>query len=220
VRLRYSAVVLGAFALTALPRGLAAQPSDRKSAGQQFWEGLVSGAGTRAGEYAFDQLRGWIERRATPEPPARGGTAGQLSSRTDVPDGPLGPPPGPIASPGYPGWTKVNGGTCFVWNEVPEPNETADWSGACPRGVVSGQGILRWSSGYTYIGNFSNGYFAGYGVKLWSSGSRYEGLWRNFRPNGYGVLTTSRGRYAGTWIEGCLSGSARMAIDRAVSSCP
>ena len=45
----------------------------------------------------------------------------------------------------------------YTWNPSPQPGETAEWSGGCTAGKASGQGILTWSGGSRYEGEFHEG---------------------------------------------------------------
>jgi predicted aspartyl protease len=71
-----------------------------------------------------------------------------------------------------------------MWDPIPEPNESVQWSGACQNGVAQGRGVAQW---------FKDGKFE----------SRTEGEWRDGKRNGHGVYTSANGdRYEGQWRDG------------------
>ncbi|MEH6478132.1 MAG: hypothetical protein V7727_20735 [Sneathiella sp.] len=96
---------------------------------------------------------------------------------------------------------------CRVWNELPEPNEFATWSGACRDGHAEGEGVLAWHapiketiSHHVYVGHMHRGKLHGHGVYTWPDGSRYEGMWNRDNRHGNGVYTQPDGaRYDGQW---------------------
>lgn len=122
-----------------------------------------------------------------------------------------------------PQWFPTNTG-CEVWNDAPQPQETATWTGGCSGDRISGEGTLVWRSvqrgqvveqrhegsfrngqedgygissytdGGRYEGTFSDGEREGRGVRVLGDGSRYEGQWRDNLPQGPGTLTMSDGR--------------------------
>lgn len=107
---------------------------------------------------------------------------------------------GQEARPGQPGWTTTVEG-CRVWNNVPQADERATWSGGCVEDLADGRGVLRWilrSGDEKYDGEMSKGRYNGRGVYAWNDGERYDGEWRNGDMNGRGVYTWSDGsRYEG-----------------------
>ena len=122
-----------------------------------------------------------------------------------------------------PQWYPTQSG-CTVWNDAPQPQEVALWSGGCSGGRISGEGTLVWRSvhrgqvveqrhegsfrngredgygvtyyadGGRYEGGFSEGEREGRGTRVLSDGSRYDGQWRDNLPQGPGTLTMSDGR--------------------------
>lgn len=101
----------------------------------------------------------------------------------------------------------VNIPDCRVWNEVPEPNDIATWSGVCREGYVEGEGVLAWHAPvkesiahHVYVGHMQRGKLHGYGVYTWPDGSRYDGMWNRDNRHGKGVYTQPDGaRYDGQW---------------------
>ena len=122
-----------------------------------------------------------------------------------------------------PQWYPTQTG-CEVWNDAPQPQEVALWSGGCEGGRASGEGTLVWRSihrgqtveqrhegtlrggkeegygvtfypdGGRYEGGFRDGERQGRGTRVLPDGSRYEGEWRDNLPQGAGTLTMSDGR--------------------------
>ena len=72
---------------------------------------------------------------------------------------------------------------CKLWNENPESNETAQWSGSCKAGYASGYGTAQWvqdgKPGSRYTGEMAKGKFHGAGVFEGRDGTRYEGDWED-----------------------------------------
>ena len=75
------------------------------------------------------------------------------------------------------------GNGCKLWNENPESNETAQWSGNCAGGYASGYGTAQWvqdgKPGSRYTGEMAKGKFQGAGVFEGRDGTRYEGDWED-----------------------------------------
>ncbi|MBK6448512.1 caspase family protein [Candidatus Brachybacter algidus] len=62
-------------------------------------------------------------------------------------------------------------------------------SGDCDEG----QGVLKFKSGTTYIGEFSEGKFDGTGIMISANGDRFIGKWRSDVRTGYGKLMIANG---------------------------
>ncbi len=57
----------------------------------------------------------------------------------------------------------------------------------CVKGdCKNGEGVVVYSSGNKYMGNFKDGEKHGYGKFLWVSGAKYKGNWSNNKRNGFG----------------------------------
>ena len=99
-----------------------------------------------------------------------------------------------------------------IWNENPQPNETASWSGAADaQGYAAGRGVLKWfvdgKMDSVYEGDFVGGKYNGEGVWTSPSGERYVGDFVDGNFNGKGVLTfPSGGRYEGDFVDGNFNG--------------
>jgi hypothetical protein len=72
----------------------------------------------------------------------------------------------------------------------------------CEKGdCKEGKGVMTWSSGDRYEGEFRNGTMEYKGVMKWKNGDRYEGYWQKGKMHGVGTLTYANGdRYHGTFI--------------------
>ena len=65
-----------------------------------------------------------------------------------------------------------------------------EWSA---EGKRHGKGVLTFTSGVCYSGDFVGGFFQGRGVLKFSDGARYEGNFEVGKYHGYGVYTASNG---------------------------
>lgn len=123
------------------------------------------------------------------------------------------------------GWVADARTGCKIRDAVPDPDETATWSGACAGGMAEGRGTLQFFVGGTaaarYEGDMRAGRADGQGLHVLPDGTRYEGGWRGGVADGFGVLTTAGGqRHEGTWSNGCLkAGRQAFAVGVAPRSC-
>ena len=81
-----------------------------------------------------------------------------------------------------------------------EPKETyrGEVSGAGPSKRRHGSGVMEWSDGRRYVGEWREDKMSGRGVMEYRNGCRYEGEWRNDEWCGRGVYTLKNGdRYDG-----------------------
>lgn len=139
----------------------------------------------------------------------------------------------PMAAPGKPGWMRTTQG-CHAWANVPVPNESASWTGACRGGRTEGNGVLTWhqgsgsSSAGTVIGRYEGpmraGHAHGRGVYTWPNGNRYDGEFRDGFAHGPARYLHNGSLYEGDWKEGCyytLGGlMLRFAMSRRPEDCP
>lgn len=113
------------------------------------------------------------------------------------------PPPG-LAKPGISGWHRAEKTGCLVWNEMPQPDEAAHWSGACVDGFVEGPGQLRWvfnGQEECYLGTMKAGRAHGRGVYVWARGEHYEAETVEGVPTGRLVKRWYEGeRYEGDYV--------------------
>lgn len=74
------------------------------------------------------------------------------------------------------------------------------------------QGVLEYSNGEKYVGQFARDFPEGHGVKTWPAQGttkprRYEGQFSRGAPSGEGTLTVGNGlRYEGNWQRGAQCG--------------
>ncbi len=67
----------------------------------------------------------------------------------------------------------------------------------------NGSGIIVFSNGAVYVGEFLNGRMHGDGICYYSDNSTYEGRWANGYPDGYGAKTYANGSFwNGRWSAG------------------
>ena len=118
------------------------------------------------------------------------------------------PPPDDMrAAPDRPGWSVDPRTGCWVWNGVPQPNQTVSWSAGCgPDGRATGRGVVEWrydGKVDRYEGEYRDGKRHGQGVYTSANGDRYEGEYRDGKGHGRGVYTWASGnRYDGEWRDG------------------
>ncbi|WP_416898067.1 MAG: peptidoglycan-binding protein [Minwuia sp.] len=110
-----------------------------------------------------------------------------------------------------PGWQVLEGSRCKAWNDWPHARETLVWSGACPGGKASGDGILKgrfmlngdWVTHNKYEGVLENGKANGYGARYYLSGRSITGIWKDGQPHGFAFEHFPTGSsYSGGWAEG------------------
>ena len=95
-----------------------------------------------------------------------------------------------------------------VWNEDPQPDDVATWSGDCVDGKASGSGEETWTYDKDgqrvtarYVGEKRAGKIHGQGTFYWANGNRYEGQWQDNNKHGQGTFYWANGdRYQGQYI--------------------
>ena len=118
----------------------------------------------------------------------------------------------PVAAPGQPGWTPA-GKECFVWNQNPAKDETAEWTGPCEQQHATGKGVLVWRLGNVqqrYDGEMRDGRLNGRGIYSFGDGGRYEGQFKDDQFDGIGTLIDGSNRYDGGWKAGKKDGHGVM----------
>jgi hypothetical protein len=92
-----------------------------------------------------------------------------------------------------PHWIKDPQKDCWAANPDPETGETVTWTGACERGLLSGQGTLSWYVNGKFVGrdegSFKDGQLAGHGRITFADGANFDGEFP-----GKGVLTLPNGQ--------------------------
>ena len=86
---------------------------------------------------------------------------------------------------------------CYVWNPLPQTDETVTWTGGCDGGFAHGTGTLTWavsgSEQQTEIGRFTAGRRNGHWVVREANGDSVEGPIVNGKWNGRWVLRRADG---------------------------
>jgi hypothetical protein len=121
-------------------------------------------------------------------------------------------------------WLLDPQGGCRLWNWHPEPEDTATWTGACPKGLKEGAGSVQWFEHGRPIdrfeGGFERGRRKGFGRYYWPAGERFEGYYDADLPNGQGTVTIDGVSFAGTWRRGCLAHQEKLiAIGVPLTAC-
>ena len=92
-----------------------------------------------------------------------------------------------------PHWIKDSAKNCWAADPDPQAGETVTWSGACPGGLVNGQGTLTWYLNGRLFGRdegtFRNGELFGHGRVTRANGVSFEGEFP-----GKGVITLANGQ--------------------------
>lgn len=74
-----------------------------------------------------------------------------------------------------------------------------------------GQGKLLFREGHTYVGGFVKSKMRGKGIMRYVNGDSYDGDWENDRPNGSGAYSFNNGdRYEGNFANGSFDGEGTM----------
>lgn len=81
------------------------------------------------------------------------------------------------------------------------------YDGGWRAGKKTGKGVLTMSNGTRLEGEFKDDTMDGEGIITLADGSQYAGTLSRGLPNGQGTLTGPRGRFAGTWANGCFKGT-------------
>ena len=110
-------------------------------------------------------------------------------------------------------WQSTTEG-CLVWNALPQPDETFEWSGPCVDGRTNGSGTeidrFRDHDGWQverYVGEMREGRRDGVGTQYYENGDRFEGRFRANERVGHGVYAFANGdRYEGDFMRDQLTG--------------
>ena len=84
-----------------------------------------------------------------------------------------------------------------VLNGVPEGKGIMYWSngdrydGDWKNDTKDGKGIYYWNDGDIFEGDFKNGKSEGKGIYYWNDGEKYEGEWKNGNREGRGIMYVS-----------------------------
>jgi hypothetical protein len=104
---------------------------------------------------------------------------------------------------------------CRMWDWHPEPEDKAEWKGACKGGLPDGPGEARWTEHGRpidrFTGTYRDGKRDGEGHYVWNDTVRFDGKYANDVPQGYGVAQIEGETLAGEWKAGCLSVGGKVA---------
>lgn len=102
---------------------------------------------------------------------------------------------------------------CRVWNQFPQAEETAQWTGPCVEGIAEGDGELIWRylldgaiRTDVYSGGMRDGRQEGFGSYRSELGWSYEGGWRGGAFHGCGLYKNESGELIGEFDEGAFVG--------------
>jgi len=109
----------------------------------------------------------------------------------------------------------VRSGTGRFSYASPPPAEEGDeqkppvagYDGAWKDGLKSGVGVLTFSSGAKYHGNFTAGKYEGQGTMFYANGDVYTGEWKAGQKHGAGtyIHTAVSSRVSGMWVNNVLT---------------
>ena len=89
------------------------------------------------------------------------------------------------------------------------PNGT--YTGDIEDGIPHGKGVMEYSNGHKYDGEWDYGSFHGYGVYTYSEDEYYEGNWSQGSRNGYGKYVFADGAYyEGNFVDGRFEGKGKL----------
>jgi hypothetical protein len=72
----------------------------------------------------------------------------------------------------------------------------------------NGSGLMLYSNGDVYFGNWENDERTGRGVLLEANGDTYDGEWKNDKRHGKGTFTDTNGdKYKGEWLDDNMNGN-------------
>lgn len=99
-----------------------------------------------------------------------------------------------------PQWQKLENLECTIWNPTPAASEAISWTGGCVDGKADGTGriLMKFTEQgrrrqNTYEGQVRYGKVHGQGVMTFTNGDRYQGEFRNGEPTGKGRFLPGRG---------------------------
>ena len=105
------------------------------------------------------------------------------------------------------GWKTSSG---WEWKTIGDKNNNPQYKGEVKREYIifgdyirEGVGILTYSDGDKYVGEWKDGQKNGQGTYTWSNGNKYLGEYKDGKQHGQGTKTYSDGeKYVGEWKEG------------------
>ncbi len=98
-------------------------------------------------------------------------------------------------------------GNCWDGHGTFKYPSGAKYTGTFSKGKIHGKGILYFSNGNKYIGEWKNHYRDGQGKLIYTDGGEYTGQFKSSRFNGKGIFNYANGdRYDGNWEDDQASG--------------
>ena len=105
------------------------------------------------------------------------------------------------------GWKTSSG---WEWKTIGDKNNNPQYKGEVKREYIifgdyirEGVGILTYSDGDKYVGEWKDGQKNGQGTYTWSNGNKYVGEYKDGKINGHGILISRFAQeYVGVFKEG------------------
>ncbi len=121
-------------------------------------------------------------------------------------------------------WLLETEAGCRMWDWHPDPDDKAQWKGACRAGQPDGEGQVQWYEHGRpidrFAGTYRDGKREGRGEYTWNDSVRFEGSYSNDLPQGQGVVRIGDVVMSGEWSKGCLAkGGKVVAIGVPRASC-
>jgi len=112
------------------------------------------------------------------------------------------------------GWKTSSG---WEWKTIGDKNNNPQYKGEVKREYIifgdyirEGVGILTYSDGDKYVGEWKDGQKNGQGTYTWSNGNKYLGEFKDGKKHGQGTFTWSNGKkYEGEWKNGKRSNGTK-----------
>lgn len=101
-------------------------------------------------------------------------------------------------------------GDCYNGQGTFKYESGAKYQGSFRKGKIHGDGILYFSNGNKYIGNWINQYREGKGKLIFANGEVYKGNFKKSQFSGSGTMTFNNGdKYVGNWAEDIQNGEGK-----------
>jgi len=106
----------------------------------------------------------------------------------------------------------------YEWKTIGDKNNNPQYKGEVKREyiifgdyIIEGVGILTYSDGDKYEGEWKDGQKNGQGTYTWSNGNKYVGEFKNGKQHGQGIFTTPSGnKYVGEFKDGKQHGKGTL----------
>ena len=104
------------------------------------------------------------------------------------------------------GWKTSSG---WEWKTIGDKNNNPQYKGEVKREYIifgdyirEGVGILTYSDGDKYVGEWKDGQKNGQGTYTWSNGNKYLGEYKDGKKHGQGTMTWKGLKYVGEYKDG------------------